>query len=466
MILNQKKEKLRIIIGLGKTGLACARYFFQKKIPFIINDSRDNPPGLTEARQEFPGIEIVLGGFDEKILEQAEELVISPGVALLEPAIAKQIARGVLIIGDIELFAEQVRAPVIAITGSNGKSTVTSLVGEMAKYSGLDVKVGGNIGVPVLDFLNTKKQAELYVLELSSFQLETTHNLRPKAAVLLNICPDHLDRYASMQEYITAKQRVYKNCDVAIINRDDSMLPPFRPFGPPSPARGEGSSKVISFGLDTPDLGHFGILLHQGESYLAFGNECLLSIDSLKIKSKHYIANALAALALGYAVGLPMPAMIKALKEFQGLPHRCQWFLNRKGIDWYNDSKATNVGAALAAIQGLGELTRGKIILIAGGISKENDFSKLYQPLLQYGRMIILLGQDKNKIAEDFCAQGLDKKIALIKTEDLEQAIKKASQEAQPGDIILLSPFCASLDMFNNFEERGTAFMEMARAQA
>ena len=450
-MVSQKKE-LRVIVGLGQTGLSCARYFHQENIPFIINDSRENPPGLIDIQHEFPDLEIVLGKFDEKLLAKAYELIVSPGVSLADSAIAKQIARGVLISGDIELFAQRVKTPIIAITGSNGKSTVTTLLGKMLESAGLNVKVGGNIGVPVLDFLKDPISPNLYVLELSSFQLETTHSLCPAAAVLLNICPDHLDRYASMQDYIIAKRRIYNACKVAIVNRDDvnsfsSVI--------------DESSKKISFGLNLPAEGHFGLI----ENYLTLGSQKLLAIEALNVKGQHHIANALAALALGHAVHLPMQAMLTALRDFQGLSHRCEWFLKPRGVNWYNDSKATNLGATLAAILGLGKTLQGKLVLIAGGIAKEDEFSSLYKPLSDYARAIILLGKDKLRIAEALQMGKLANTVQLILVQDLEQAVELASQQAEADDIVLFSPFCASLDMFDNFEQRGNRFMEIARAR-
>lgn len=450
--MASQNEKLRVIVGLGQTGLSCARYLHQENIPFVINDSRENPPGLIDIQREFPDLEIILGRFDEKLLAKAYELIVSPGVSLAEPAIAKQITRGVLISGDIELFAQRIKTPIVAITGSNGKSTVTTLVGKMAECAGLKIKVGGNIGLPVLEFLKDPVAPDLYVLELSSFQLETTHSLSPVVAVLLNICSDHLDRYYSMQDYIAAKRRIYNNCEVAVINRDDvdsfsSVI--------------DKSAEKISFGLSVPAEGHFGVI----KNYLAFGDQKLLSTEELKIKGQHHIANALAALALGHAVNLPMQAMLMALREFQGLPHRCEWFLRYRGVDWYNDSKATNIGAALAAILGLGKTLQGKLVLIAGGIAKEDDFSSLCEPLSRYARAIILLGKDKARIAEALRAGKLANTVELMLVQDLQQAIELANQQAKANDIVLLSPFCASLDMFNNFEQRGNYFMEMARAR-
>ncbi len=428
---------MKVIIGLGKTGLSCIRYLLKKNADIAIVDNRINPPGLTELKNYFPNVPVYLGSFHENILSQADELIISPGVSLKEPAIAKQIKNGKPIIGDIELFARVARAPIIAITGSNGKSTVTTLVGEMAKCAGINVGVGGNLGTPALDLL-TDPEPDLYVLELSSFQLETTYSLKTKAAVVLNISPDHMDRYENIEEYKAAKMRIYNGCEVAVMTPDT-----------PSPL--------------APLPGGEGEFFIMQDKYLAYGKQKLLSIDELKIKGRHQVSNALAALALGAAAGLPMAAMLKALREFSGLPHRCQWVAKINNVDYYNDSKGTNVGAAKAAIEGLGRgmarraLT--KIVLIAGGQGKGADFSELFPAVEKYTRAVILIGQDAPKLKA--ALTGASK---ILCANSMQEAVKFAAQEAQSGDIVLLSPACASFDMFNNFEHRGEVFCESVGA--
>ena len=420
-------SNLKIIVGLGKTGMSCVRYLAKQGFNLAVVDSRVDPPGLAELRQNFPDIQVYLGGFDEDILSQANELIISPGVALSEPAIAACLKRGIKAIGDIELFARATKTPIVAITGSNGKSTVTSIVGAMVEAAGIKVGVGGNLGKPALDLLS--EEADFYVLELSSFQLETTKSLQAEAAVVLNISSDHMDRYRDLAEYLTAKQRIYSGCRAAVINRDDPLsydnvvLP----------------QKTISFGVD--------------DGYLMYGNEKLLLADELKIKGRHNAVNALAALALGKAINLPLSAMIKALRDFPGLPHRCQWIAKINNIDWYNDSKGTNVGATGSAIEGLGAERKGKIILIAGGIAKYKDFSLLHDPVARYTRAVVLIGKDAGLIE-----RALTGASKILHASSMADAVAISNREALSGDAVLLSPACTSFDMFNNFEHRGEVF--------
>ena len=420
-------SNLKIIVGLGKTGMSCVRYLAKQGFNLAVVDSRVDPPGLAELRQNFPDIQVYLGGFDEDILSQANELIISPGVALSEPAIAACLKRGIKAIGDIELFARATKTPIVAITGSNGKSTVTSIVGAMVEAAGIKVGVGGNLGKPALDLLS--EEADFYVLELSSFQLETTKSLQAEAAVVLNISSDHMDRYRDLAEYLTAKQRIYSGCRAAVINRDDPLsydnvvLP----------------QKTISFGVD--------------DGYLMYGNEKLLLADELKIKGRHNAVNALAALALGKAINLPISEMIKALCDFPGLSHRCQWIAKINNIDWYNDSKGTNVGATGSAIEGLGAERKGKIILIAGGIAKDKDFSLLHDPVARYTRAVVLIGKDAGLIE-----RALTGASKILHASSMADAVAISNREALSGDAVLLSPACTSFDMFNNFEHRGEVF--------
>lgn len=438
-----KSRKLKVVIGLGKTGMSCVSYLAKQGFAVAIVDSRIDPPCLTEFKKDFPQVLSHFGNFAAPFLDQAEELIISPGVSLKEPAIVALVAKGVKPIGDIELFARAVRAPVVAITGANGKSTVTSLVGEMAQASGINVKVGGNLGMPALDLLDDV--AELYVMELSSFQLETTYSLAAAAAVILNITPDHMDRYADLSEYLVAKQRIYHNCKIAVINRDD----PFTHQNAQLP------KQIISFGLNAPSVGEFGIV----DNWLAFGNEKLIAIDELRIKGMHQVANALGALALGRAVGLPFLAMIKALREFSGLKHRCQWVKKINSVDWFNDSKGTNVGATKAAIEGLGASISGKVILIAGGLGKDADFTLLRDAVQKHVRTVILIGKDAPIIGK-----ALENTTSILFADySLENALDMAKKSAKSGDAVLFSPACASFDMFKNFEHRGDVFMELVK---
>jgi UDP-N-acetylmuramoylalanine--D-glutamate ligase len=438
-----QREGLRVVVGLGKTGLSCVRYLRQLGYKVAVNDTRTNPPNLAELHAEFPDVEVSLGQLDEALLLTAHEIITSPGISIQEPALLFAHNTGINIIGDIELFCRAVDKPIVAITGSNAKSTVTTLVGLMAQNAGVKVAVGGNLGTPVLELLN--EDAELYVLELSSFQLETTHSLRAAAATVLNISEDHMDRYANLMAYHKAKHRIYRNCHFYVTNRQDMLTTPLLPDMIPH----------TSFGLDTPDLRSYGIIKEQGKSYLAKGQTKLLDTSEMAIFGEHNMANALAALALGEAVNLPMDAMLHTLKTFTGLAHRCQLIATQQGIAWYNDSKGTNVGATLAAINGLGAAISGKVILIAGGVGKGQDFSPLSSALAQYGKAVLLMGEDAPKID-----QAVQADIAKIYVSDLNHAVKTAQQLAQAGDVVLLSPACASFDMFKHYEDRGQQFVE------
>lgn len=442
--MNKTNSHLKIVVGLGKTGLSCVRYLVQQGFKVVAVDSRVAPPGLEELRQNFPEVQTHLGGFDAEILAQADEVILSPGVSKREPAIAACLKQGVKVIGDIELFARVAKAPIVAITGSNGKSTVTSLVGLMAEAAilGEKVKVGGNLGVPALDLLDPK--AETYVLELSSFQLETTFSLKPAAAVVLNVSADHMDRYRDLDEYKLTKQQLYSGCEVAVINRDE----------PSSYSNVLLPQKIIKFGVGAPDKNEFGVI----DGCLVCGNKKLLSIDELKIKGLHNVANALAALAIGTAINLPLVVMLQVLRDFPGLPHRCQWVANINNVDWYNDSKGTNVGATKSAIEGLGADSRGKIVLILGGIGKDADFIELRDVVAKYVRAVVLIGRDAKLMA-----QSLSKESKILFATSMAEAVAICAREAKSRDTVLLSPAAASFDMFNNFEHRGEIFMQEVR---
>lgn len=443
-----QREGLRVVVGLGKTGLSCVRFLRSLGYQVAVNDTRDNPPNLAELHAEFPEVVVSLGKLDEQLLLQAHEIISSPGISINEPELlSARLNAGIKIIGDIELFCRAVDKPIVAITGSNAKSTVTTLVGLMAQNAGINVAVGGNLGTPVLELL--QQSADLYVLELSSFQLETTHSLRAAAAVVLNISEDHMDRYANMQAYHQAKHRIYRHCHFYVTNRQDLLTVPLLPEVIPH----------TSFGLDKPDLNTYGVIREQGISYLAKGQTKLLASHEMGIFGEHNIANALAALALGEAVNIPMSAMLQTLKEFTGLKHRCQLVTKHQGVAWYNDSKGTNVGATLAAINGLGAAISGKVLLIAGGVGKGQDFSPLSSALAQYGKVVILLGEDATKIDAAVTAQ-----VAKIHVQSLAAAVEQAAQLAQQGDAVLLSPACASFDMFKHYEDRGEQFVALVQS--
>lgn len=440
-------DKFTIIIGLGKTGISCARYLSAKGEAFAVADTREAPAQLSAFRAEFPDIRVHCGELGEGLLDNASRLLVSPGISRNLPAIKAAEAAGVEISGDVDLFCQQVDAPIIAITGSNAKSTVTTLVGDMARHAGMNVAVGGNIGVPVLDLL-ARPAADIYVLELSSFQLETTRHLRAKAATILNISEDHMDRYADLSAYHRAKQRIYLGCEAAVFNAEDLLSQPLIADDIPR----------SSFRLGVPDLGHYGVRYENGEPWLAKGLDLLLPTTDLKMPGQHNVANALAALALGDAVGLPMDAMLETLKQFQGLPHRCQWTRTIGGVNYYNDSKGTNVGATLAALTGFASQLQAdsRVILIAGGDGKGADFSELKKPLHAHGRAVILIGRDR-----EYIASALEGALPVYREDSLAAAVEQSRTLAEPGDVVLLSPACASFDMFKGFEDRGNQFMEL-----
>lgn len=440
-------DQFRIVVGLGKSGMSLVRFLANRGVSFAVVDTRENPPELATLRRDYPEVEVRCGELDADFLCRADELYVSPGLALATPALQQAAARGVKLSGDIDVFARYAKAPIVAISGSNAKSTVTSLVGNMAVAAGKRVAVGGNLGVPALDLLGD--DVELYVMELSSFQLETTHQLGAEVATVLNVSEDHMDRYSGLPAYHLAKHRIFRGARQVVVNRQDALS---------RPLLGEGQP-CWTFGLNRPDFKGFGILEEQGEKYLTFEFTQLMPVSELKIRGAHNQANALAALALGHAVGLPMAGMLQSLREFTGLEHRCQWLREQRGVSYYNDSKATNVGAALAAIEGLGSDISGKLLLIAGGDGKGADFQPLATPIARHCRAVVLLGRDAAQIASVIAAQ-----VPCIHVASLEDAVRQCAELAQAGDAVLLSPACASLDMFKNYEERGQLFARAVEA--
>ncbi|MDH1262218.1 UDP-N-acetylmuramoyl-L-alanine--D-glutamate ligase [Pseudomonas sp. GD03944] len=443
-------DHFRIVVGLGKSGMSLVRFLARQGVRFAVADTRANPPELSTLREQFPQVEVRCGELDVEFLCRASELLVSPGLAVATPALQEAARRGVKISGDIDLFARHAKAPIIAITGSNAKSTVTTLVGEMAAAAGKRVAVGGNLGTPALDLL--ADDVELYVMELSSFQLETTDQLNAEVATCLNVSEDHMDRYDGLPQYHLAKHRIFRGARQVVVNRDDALSRPLIADQVP----------CWTFGLGKPDFKRFGLLEENGEKYLAYQFDTLLPVSALKVRGAHNQSNALAALALGHAVGLPMAAMLDTLKTFTGLPHRCQWVGERQGANYYDDSKATNVGAALAAIEGLGADIAGKLVLIAGGDGKGADFSALSAPVGRYCRAVVLLGRDAERLGESLAGAG----VLLIRVHTLDKAVQQCAELAEPGDAVLLSPACASLDMFKNFEERGRLFAQAVEALA
>lgn len=440
-------DHFRIVVGLGKSGMSLVRFLARRGVAFAVADTRPNPPELAALQRDYPQVEVRCGELDVEFLCRADELYVSPGLALATSALQQAAARGVKMSGDIDLFARHAQAPIVAITGSNAKSTVTTLVGQMAAAAGKRVAVGGNLGEPALDLL--ADDVELYVVELSSFQLETTDQLNAEVATVLNVSEDHMDRYSGLPAYHLAKHRIFRGARQVVWNRQDALS---------RPLWGEGLP-FFTFGLNKPDFKGFGLIEEAGEKYLAFEFEKLMSVRELKIRGGHNQANALAALALGHAVGLPFTPMLETLRQFSGLKHRCQWLRERDGVSWYDDSKATNVGAALAAIEGLGGDIDGKLLLIAGGDGKGADFSGLRGAVAAHCRALILLGRDAELIAAAV-ADG----VPLVRVASLDEAVAKGAELARPGDAVLLSPACASFDMFKNYEERGRLFAQAVEA--
>ncbi len=433
---NYQGKKV-VIIGLGITGLACVDFFIARGIVPRIMDTRLSPPGLSDLPRS---LNLHLGNLCQDWLLTADLIVVSPGVALVEPALSIAADAGVEIIGDIELFCREARAPIVAITGSNGKSTVTTLVGEMAKAADWKVGVGGNIGLPVLKLLD--QNFHLYVLELSSFQLETTYSLRAAAATILNVTSDHADRYPlGLNQYRAAKLRVYENADVCVVNADDALTLPLNGI----------DSRCVSFGAE---LGDYRLHSQKCESWIYVYGKKVISTEDIKLTGRHNYINALAALALADAVNIPRASSLKAQSVFTGLPHRFQWVWEHNHIRWINDSKSTNVGSTKAALNSL--KLKGTLYLLLGGDSKSADFSPLIPYLQGDNVRLYCFGRDGARLVE------LRPEIATL-TVTLDLAMHDIAHRAQPGDTVLLSPGCASFDQFRDFEARGEVFSRLAR---
>lgn len=435
----------RLIIGLGMTGLSAARYCQRQGWAFDLCDTRSLLAQGDAIRNEFPNSALYLGPLSTARLCQYEQLIVSPGVALAEPAIGEAIAFGVEVTGDVQIFADAVTAPIIAITGSNGKSTVTTLTAELLQQSGLRVAMGGNIGIPVLDLL-TQSDVDVYVLELSSFQLETTPRLAAHSATVLNISADHMDRYADMNGYIAAKKAIFTGCQRVVINRDD-------PVSWPS----NGALLSTSFGMDHVERG-FALAQVDGQDVIVHDGAVRLRSDELRIKGRHNLANVMAALALAQPWITDWPGALQVVREFAGLSHRCQWVARVRGIDCYNDSKGTNVGSTLAAIHGLQPSTQGTLWLLAGGVGKGQDFIELGQVCQQYGIRVCLFGQDAGILNTHMAPY-----VAADRVSTLTEAVALVTNAATRGDVMLFSPACASFDQFAHYEARGDFFVSLVR---
>ncbi len=445
-------DQLKIIIGLGATGMSCARLLAKKGERFLVVDTREQPANLASFQQLYPQIKVVLGPLNKTLLASASELIVSPGIAKDDPAIAYAVAKGSVLIGDIDLFCRTTSAPIIAITGSNAKSTVTTLVGEMAMACGIEVGVGGNIGLPVLDFLE-QPEKDLYVLELSSFQLETCNDLRASVATVLNLTPDHLDRYANdFQKYYQAKHRIFKGCKSVVENLDDTLTHPLV----------AKNVDIIGYRLGVSDFNIFGLMTTEidGEMQecLALAKQPLLATSAIKLPGRHNVVNALAALSIGHLAGFSMQGMLEAIVDFQGLEHRCQLVAIKERVSYFNDSKGTNVGATVAALEGLGATlaTGNKIVLIAGGDGKGASFNDLQKPVAAHVKALVLIGTDAQRIA------AAAPQAEIHYAESMQEAVRQSAALASAGDIVLLSPACASFDMFDNYAQRGAVFSAAA----
>lgn len=441
----QLSSKKIVVLGVGITGLSCVRYFQSHNIACAVNDSRKTPIDAAQFSQDFPNTSLVLGHWDQALIAQAELLIVSPGIDLATPEIAQAISPSCEVFGDIELFCRLSDTPVVAVTGSNGKSTVVSLLAYLGKALGYKVELGGNIGIPVLDRVD--ESLDLLVLELSSFQCETLSSMQSIASCMLNVSDDHLDRHKTLENYTNIKQKIYHNAQHLIFNRDDVATTPQAPYV-------LDETTQISFGCDKPKTNQFGLAEVNQTLMLMHGYTPLLAVKELPLSGIHNGLNCLAALAIGYSAGWSINDMLAHIGRFKGLPHRCEKVSSINGVTWINDSKATNVGATLAAINGLKPtLTASqKLILIAGGEGKGADFTPLTEALNQQVAHLITFGKDGHAIASI--------KADAYQVNDLNSAVKKANKLAAEGDIVLLSPACASLDMFDNYMARGEAFVD------
>ncbi|NVC48871.1 UDP-N-acetylmuramoyl-L-alanine--D-glutamate ligase [Vibrio diabolicus] len=427
-----------VVIGLGITGLSVVKHLRKNQPQLVVKviDTRVNPPGVERLPED---VQLHSGGWNTDWLSDADLIVTNPGIALATPEIQAVLAKGTTVVGDIELFAWAVQKPVIAITGSNGKSTVTDLTGVMAKAAGLEVGVGGNIGVPALDLL--EHDADLYVLELSSFQLETTSSLKLKAAAFLNLSEDHMDRYQGMSDYRQAKLRIFDHADLAVVNRDDKETFP------------DAEMPLVTFGSDNQD---FGLEVDGNRTWLLDHGQRVIASDELKLVGKHNLSNALVALALLKAADVDYHNALNALKNYTGLTHRCQVVADNQGVKWVNDSKATNIASTMAALSGL-EST-GKLYLLVGGVGKGADFSPLKPIFATLNLQLCCFGAD----GDDF----MPLHESAIRLDTMEDVIQQVSSQLKPGDMVMLSPACASFDQFDNFMARGDAFAALAQKYA
>lgn len=432
-----------VVVGLGLTGFSCVRYLLARGLHVSVTDSRKVTDYTEQLKTEYPQVDLYLGDLNQHVLNNAGLVVVSPGVPLKEPALVEASENGAVLIGDIELFVQENTAPVIAVTGSNGKSSVTALAGQICESAGLKTLVAGNIGIPVLDSLTSNEYYDVCVLELSSFQLEATNSVNASAAIILNVSDDHMDRYDSIGDYLLAKLRIFRGAEHVIIYRHDELL---KQVSLPK-------DSLVTYGLDEPDDKHdFGVKKYSNREWLVKGDERLIKLDNIPLTGRHNVANVLAALALTEQLQLDMDKAVEAIKSFKGLPHRTELIRELDGVKWVNDSKATNIGATIAALQGM----RENVILIAGGQGKGADFSELAATISDKVKCVILFGEDAGLIDQELSAV-----ISTCLVADMKAAVDEASQLAGHNDVVLLSPACASFDMYAGFEERGDDFRRL-----
>jgi UDP-N-acetylmuramoylalanine--D-glutamate ligase len=437
--MNAAKKKSAdkdLVFGLGVTGLSIARYLQREKRDTIFMDTRDEPPGVDELGEFWPDADLVLGA--DKLPKNIGRIIVSPGIPDDHELLKKARKAKIEIVSDIDLFVRETKKSFVAVTGSNGKSTVTTLLYHMGRADGRNILAGGNLGEPVLDLL-AADEPELFVLELSSFQLQRTDKLPAEVAVLLNVSPDHLDWHASEDEYRQAKYRIFREAQSAVINRLD----------PEAAAAAEHIDHVVSFGLDEPEEGQYGIRSEDDEVYLARGDTLLIAVEDIRLVGRHNQANALAALAAGELCGFEMSAMLQVLGEFPGLPHRMQFVARKGAVNYINDSKATNVAAAVASIDSI----EGTVVLVAGGEGKGGDFAALAAALEGKLRAAVLIGTDAEAIAD-----AIDTVMPVYFARDMDDAVCQAASYAESDDTVLLAPACASFDQFENYGARGDAF--------
>ena len=450
--MMELKEKSVLVLGLGETGLSLVRWLDARGARLRVADTRSKPPGLDQVARLVPPSEVHCGPFGDALLQGIDLIAISPGVPMRDSLVQRAIGRRIPVVGDIELFAQALpegrRPKIIAITGSNGKTTVTSMVGAMCRAAGLDTEVAGNISPAVLDAWLSRqgKQPQVWVLELSSFQLEATSSLRADAATVLNVTEDHLDRYPDMDAYAAAKERIFSGCGVRVLNRDDER----------SNAMARAGSACVKFGIHPPQRnGDWSVVRDGADTWLVQGQRRVLNANELQVAGMHNVANALAALALCRAIDLPLETLCAALRSFKGLPHRVEKVAEIGGVEYYDDSKGTNVGATEAALNGLGR----PAVVILGGEGKGQDFSPLRQAVAEHARAAVLIGRDAGMI--EAALQGCGKTI--VRARDMADAVQQSAVLARRGDAVLLSPACASFDMFRNYEHRAEVFVAAVR---